>query len=391
MNPNPRPGPVWAFAAAAGGGLAGLILAAPVAYIPVDFIAFRSSGQLLLAGEDPYDPAGLLAREAEAGFPESQAIAIFHPPWVLPVFVPLAALPIRVGYALWAGLQFGLTVAAAGLVWRAAGGESRRVGVAAGLAVAFPATFILVGGGQMTGLALFGLAGFVAARAAGRPAFAGCLGALTALKPHLFGLFAVALLIDAARCRAGRVVVLAGATILLILTAVAVVAHPGVFDGFRAALTAPAEGARRAFVDQPAPVLGVMLRDALPGRPGWAAFAPFAGAAAGLVLVRRWLPPADRWGAGAGAALAVGSLVVAPYGGWWYDMVLLLPAIVLAAARVDRAANPRPARVGAVGFVLLAAGLLLLYADRDRLLKLYALVSPAVGLGCVGLIRRAGR
>ena len=250
--------------------------------------------------------------------------------------------------------------------------------------MAFTPTFLLLTSGQLTGLALFGLAGFLQFRPT-RPCLAGCLGALTAVKPHLFGLFAVALVIDAIRCREGRKVVLAGAIALLGLSGLAIATTPAVFADYWAALTAPSE-VGRGMAAYPAPVLGVMLRESLPGRPGLMAFLPLGVAVVVLANLGRLLPQADRWG-NVVAFLVVASLVVAPYGAWWYDMVLLLPLVLLVAVRVNESPSPFLIRAALAAFVLLDVLILVLYNGRDRLTPLFALVAPAVALGCFAFFR----
>ncbi|HJZ58801.1 MAG TPA: glycosyltransferase family 87 protein [Gemmataceae bacterium] len=387
-DPSTRPTRELSAVALAAVGLAVAAALAPALFVPCDFVAFWSSAKLFTVGEDPYDPALLLALENDAGFQTDRAVVIFNPPWAVVPIAALAGLPVRIAFAVWLGLQFGLMLVAGGLLWRSSGGSAERTWLSAVLTVGFAPTYILLVGGQLTGFALFGLAGFVAARSAGRPLLAGCLGALTALKPHLFGLFALALLIDAVRSRDGRKSVLAGAVVLAAASLLAVAVRPGVFDDYRASLTSPGTDTRKGLADYPAPVLGVMLRDAMPGRPLAAQFVPFALAAVGLVACRRWLPPGDRW-AGVAPFLVAGSLVVAPYGAWWYDMVLLLPLVLLAAARLERVGNPRIAWAGVAAFATASLGLQFLYAGRDHLTPLFALAPPVVTLGCLGLIRAA--
>jgi hypothetical protein len=312
---------------------------APTLYVPCDFIAFWSSATLFAGGRNPYDPAPLLPLQYDAGFQLGYAITMFNPPWVLPLLAPLAALPVRLAFAVCLAVQLALVLVAAGWLWRAFGGDPERKWTAAALAAGFTPTFLLLTGGQLTGLALFGLAGFLRFRPA-RPALAGCLGALTAVKPHLFGLFVVALVIDAVRCRDGRRVVVAGALTLAGLSALALAVTPDIFADYAAALASPS-GVGKGIADYPAAV----------------------------------------------AFLVAGSLIVAPYGGWWYDMVLLLPLVLVAAVRLTEAGSPSLARIGVAAFVALDVAVLVLYTGRDRLTPLFALVAPAVAVGCFRLLR----
>src|SRR5262249_52986253 len=198
-------------------------------------------------------------------------------------------------------------------MWQAFGGRPEREWVALGLTVAFVPTFVLLTGGQLTGLALFGFAGFLRFRPTS-PALAGCLGALTAGQPHLFGLFAVALLLDALRAADGRKVVVRGAAVLLALSLAALAADSCAFGQYLAALSAPASDISKSMADYPSPVLGVMLRDAIPNRPGAAVFLPLNLAALWLATHR------GRDGVAAGHLpwLRAAALVVRAYRGGVY-------------------------------------------------------------------------
>lgn len=373
-------------AIAAGGSLAGLLV--PVFFDPLDFIAFWSSAHVFVAGQNPYDPAQLLPLQHAAGSEHRVATTMFNPPWTLPLLAPLAALPVQAAFAVWVGLQFALVVVSAVWLWSASEGRPDTRWVGAGLAVAFTPTFLLLCSGQLDALVLFGLAGFLHFHMAGRPAIAGCLGALTAIKPHLFGLFAVALAIDAVRSWGGRRVVVSGTGTLVVLSAVALAVNPHVFGQFAAALSAPSSGISQGVKDYPAPVIGVMLRDELPGRPTAAQFAPLALATVALVLCARRLPTGDRW-VGALPWLVAGSLVVAPYGGWWYDMVLLLPLVLLTAIRLGESGSTGPIRAGLVAFGAFNIWVSAMFVAWEQLSPLFVLVPPVAALGCFALIRSA--
>jgi hypothetical protein len=374
----------WSVAVALAAIAAGLAAGfAPTLYVPCDFIAFWSSAVVFADGRNPYDPTLLLPLQHDAGFRLGYAITMFNPPWVLPVLAPLAALSVKAAFAVWLGVQLALVLVAAGWLWRVLGGSAERAWVAAVVAVTFAPTFLLLTGGQLTGLALFGFAGFLRYRA-DRPYLAGCLGALTAVKPHLFGLFAVALVIDAVRSRDGRKAVLAGTATLVALTAIALAVDPGAFAQYAAAITAPSSAISRGMTDYPSPVVGVLLRSALPGVPG-AAFLPLLLAVGALLAFAGHLPPVERWPM-VMPWLVAASLVVAPYGGWWYDMILLLPLLLVGAVRLNEACSPVLFRAGFIAFVFLDLAVMLLYARREQLTPLFALVPPLTALGCFALL-----
>lgn len=381
--PNARSGREFLAVALVAMGVGLATAFSPTQFFPCDFIAFWSSSALFVDGHNPYDPALLLPLQYDAGFQRGYAITIFNPPWVLPLLAPLGALKVGTAFAVWQGLQFALVLIAAGWLWQAFGGRPERQWSASALSITFAPTFLLLTSGQITGLTLFGLAGYLRFRDR-RSLLAGCLGALTALKPHLFGLFAVALVIDAVRSPGGRRVVLGGAGVLLVLSIAALAVRPGVFGEYAGALTAPSSSISKAMTDYPAPVIGVMLRDGLPGRPGWVAFLPLITAATGLLMFARRLPSEERW-VDVVPFLVAGSLLVAPYGAWWYDMILLFPLVLLAAARLSEV-SVGMLRVGLAAFVLLDLAVLFLYSGRDHLGPLFALLPPVVAVGGFVLI-----
>jgi hypothetical protein len=178
----------------------------------------------------------------------------------------------------------------------------------------------------------------------------------------------------------------AGGVLALLAAAAALAAvNPAVFAQYLAALSAPSSELARGTADYPSPVAGVLLRNALPGAPGFVVFLPLLVAAGVLLAFARYLPPAERWGV-VMPWLVAASLVVAPYGGWWYDMILLLPLLLVVAVRLNEAGSPVLLRAGFVAFVLLDLALMLLYARREQLTPLFALVPPLTALGCFALL-----
>ncbi len=125
----------------------------------------------LLAGRIPYAPPW--------SFP--------YPLWTILVLVPLGVLPFAVAAPVWLiGQLAALALALLALGRRLFAGHRREVVLFVGLALAFEPTWLLVGGGNMTGLLAAGFAGALAAQLAGKPFVAGVLLGLLVVKPHLF-------------------------------------------------------------------------------------------------------------------------------------------------------------------------------------------------------------
>jgi hypothetical protein len=301
---------------------------------PHDFLQVWSAGRLTLSGQNPYDGEAMYRLQMANRSPSSYASMMWVPPWGLAVAMPVGALPVAAAQGLWVFGQFAAVVIAAVLVWRAGGGAAGRWWVPAALAVGFGPLWWQTYYGQYGGVLLVGVVGFLLAHRAGRPGLAGAFAALTALKPHLFLLFAVGLGIDALRSPFGRRVVLGGLAVLLTAAAAATVANPGVWREYLAA----AGGSGSAYYPSLSvwfnPTVQAWARYCTPGQPMWVQFVPAAVAVPWFAAYwwRRGGP--EKWPEALLWVLPAG-LLLAPYGSWPSDLVLLLVPVVAVAARAD--------------------------------------------------------
>jgi hypothetical protein len=264
------------------------------------------------------------------------ASMMWVPPWGLAVAVPVGALPVGAAQLIWVYGQFALILVLAVVLWRFYGGPTRRAWVAAMLALSFGPLWWQTICGQYAGLMLLGLVGFLAALRANRPVLAGACLFLIALKPHLFALFAVGLVIDALRTSTGRRVLLGGAAALAVAAGGVTLVNPGVWEGYAAAAGGGSTAYYRGLADWFNPTLQSWLRQALPGRPFWVQFVPLAFAAPAFAAYwwRHGRP--DRWPDALPCLVPVG-LLVAPYGGWPSDLAMLLLPLVWVACRLNAA------------------------------------------------------
>jgi hypothetical protein len=354
---------------------------------PLDFTEYWAAGRLNLHGQNPYD--GTLVRETQRSLGlDATAIMMWNPPWTLTLVMPVGALPFRAGYGLWVLANLGLVLLSAELLWRGFGGPAGRRGLAYVLTLGFVPTIFLIGSGQITGVVLVGLAGFLAAVRAGRWGLAGAVGALTAVKPHLLGLFALMLVLDALRSRTGRRVVLAGAAVGLLACVPPTLANPDVWSQYLAATTGGDSADHHGLSHWQPPLAGWWLRAAL-GRPFLVQCLPFAVAAVGFVVWYWRQPPTDAATVADRLPAVVGlSLLAAPYGVWQHDLVLLVVPVLATAARL--AARPNPAGVAVGAAVLLAANaaaLTMMMQQAES--KWYVWFAPVVLAGCWAATRAA--
>jgi hypothetical protein len=325
-------------------GLAGLGVAAdalvnsPGFRVPRDFVEYWSAGAVNLRGGNPYDPDAILAWQRQADPGRTEAVMMWNPPWSLAVYMPLGLLPPRWAALVWLGLQLLAIRTACDMLWRTYGGPDASRWVALAVGLTFAGSLWTLFYGQNTGFLALGLAGFVYHRRHDRPATAGAFAALTALKPHLLAVFGVLLLLDAAT-RRGRVTLAVGAALIAVSFAAAVLANPDVLAQYRAALRDPGPGAV-PLAEWKIPVVSYWLRmhiDRLgvglsPGQ-FWIQFVPCAAACLAYAVYRVWRGRRWDWSAELPAVVCV-SILVTPYGGWIFDLAVLLVPLVRAAVWV---------------------------------------------------------
>jgi hypothetical protein len=340
-------------------GLAALAVAAdrlvnsPGFRVPKDFVEYWSAGAVNLRGGNPYDPAQILAWQQQADPDRTEAVMMWNPPWALAVYTPLGLLPARWAALVWLGLQLLAIRAACDMLWRTYGGPERFGWLALAVGLTSAGSLWTLFYGQNTGFLLLGLAGFVYHHKRGRPATAGAFAALTALKPHLLAVFGVLLVLDAVT-RRGRVALAVGAALVAVSLAIAVLTNPDVIAQYRAALRDPGPGAV-PLAEWKLPVVSFWLRMyvdrlgiGLTPTQFWIQFVPCAVACLGYAAYHVWRGGRWDWPAELPAVACV-SVLSTPYGGWIFDLAVLVVPLIRAAVWV---AESRRWLLGAV----LAAG-----------------------------------
>jgi hypothetical protein len=301
---------------------------------PNDFLQVWAAGKLTLAGDNPYDAEKMFELQQANRPPSDFASMMWVPPWGLAVAMPIGALPINLAQVVWVYGQVGLIALCAVVLWRFHGGRPHRKWVPVVLAVLSGPVWWQTVGGQYAGVLLVGVVGFVAANRANRPVLAGLFTSLIALKPHLFVLIAVGLLIDAVRTPFGRRVVLGGLIGLAVGAVAATLANPDVWSQYVVSATGPGSKYAPGLKDWFNPTVQAWVRYFTPGRPFWVQCVPAAVGMAAFAVYwwRRGNP--GRWPAVLPWVVPA-CLLIAPYGSWPSDLTLLLVPIVALAARLD--------------------------------------------------------
>jgi hypothetical protein len=228
-----------------------------------------------------------------------------------------------------------------------------RASLAPRVGMLFVGTWWVIAYGQNTGLLLLGLAGFLHFSRREKPLAAGAFAALTAVKPHLLAGFGVLLLVDAI-ARRGRVALAAGVSVIAVSLGLALLANPHVVTQFIAAVRNPGPDAV-ALHDWMLPVPAYWLRMAMEPTAFGIQFAPCAVACLALIAWR--IRAGERWNWQQALPLAVAvSVLTTPYGGWIFDLPVLLVPVVWCAGRLAAANRWALFAVFLVGQVAVTVG-----------------------------------
>ncbi|MCE9564973.1 MAG: DUF2029 domain-containing protein [Planctomycetes bacterium] len=355
--------------------------------LPIDFAEYWAAGHLNAAGADPYSGPNVRAVQREIGLEDiDTAIMMWNPPWTLSLVMPIGAMHPRTAYGVWMLVNLALVGVAAVLFWRGFGGLPRFRGLAILIALSFGPTVFLIGAAQITAFVLFGLAGFLYFARNDRPLCAGICVAFTAIKPHLLVLFAVWLLLEATRSAFGRWVVVGGLLVGVFMSVPPGLANPAVWKQYIEATTGPSSADHRHVSEWTPPLIGWWLRQMVPGQPFAVQWLPMAIAVPGFVawwFVNRKQPPQweERlpWVVGA-------SLVVAPYGAYAYDLVLLLVPVLATAVHLTRFPNRRVCVIGLVFLFCVNAAILAMMLAQLKS-PVYVWATPVTLCGCAILFR----
>ncbi len=320
-------------------------------YRNTDFFQFWASPHALLEGASPYDRDWFVAIHARYG---SQALryvplawASPYPLWTDLLTLPLALLPFAVAASLWVVGQGAAVIAALAAVGaRLFRTLPRDALVLGATALAFEPLWGIVGGGNVSGFLFAATGGAMAASLAGRAALAGGLLALVIAKPHL-SLATVPVFFAAAPAEQRRRLALGAVGVGGALALASLAARPSwPIEWAQAALVLQSTTGSNATVW----TLDRVLLSPFPP----SVLPALLVALAAIAFVAWWeraRPPFASLVAGAVAL----SLFLAPHGGSYDQVLLLVPAAVAigALSRVDARARVLAVLAIALVFVVL--------------------------------------
>jgi hypothetical protein len=260
---------------------------------------------------------------------------MYNPPWTLPLIAPFALLEYHWARLLWLVLSAAALFFSCNTIWTIYGGPRDRRPLAWLVAGLFFPTISVLRMGQIGAFLLLGLILFLLAVQTRRDFWAGVALFLPSLKPHLFAPLVVILLLWIVQMRRWRIL-LGGGVALCLALAIALFFDPLVFAQYRMLMR-----------DEPptiwyTPSIGNFLRLAFGWQHHWLQFVPTALGAAWAVWywlrcqnvgftrsARTTMARREEWDwrERLPLVLLVG-VVVASYGAWIFDLVVLLLPIL---------------------------------------------------------------
>ena len=287
-----------------------------------DYAQYWAAGKQLVHGQDPYDLAAILKVENLAGAHKSQAQVSFSPPFSLLFALPLGYLDLRTGGILWM-VAIGASLFASVQILKEIYGNDGSLHLVGYL---FAPVFACLMVGQLDIFLLLGIVLFLKLHAT-RPFLAGAVLFPLATKPHLFLPFALVLLAWSINRREFRVLLgglstLVGSTLVILM--IDVHAWSQYFGMLQ--LVKPTH----LFI----PSWSVQLRAAINPQAVWLQFIPECVCCASALWFfwtrRNWWDWKED-----GATVLLLSVLCAAYA-WFYDEVIVLPAIFVSLHRRER-------------------------------------------------------
>jgi hypothetical protein len=307
-----------------------------------DYVEYWSSAKLFLHGVNPYASAGVLELEKAHGFLLNSPLIMLNPPWSLPLIAWLGTFTERMGLNLW--VLFLASCTAAAIVLLDIPKQNR---VLAFLFAPVLASFLMM---QSSPLLLLGWALFLRYRKT-RPFWAGAALALLAIKPHLFLLVWLVLLVHSIYSRS--LVILSGfAVALAALSAVVTLRLPSIWQDYWSLIH------NSSLQNNNFPTLPTLLRASINVQWTWLALVP-TFLAMMWAIAYYWKNRFTWSWSEQGMLVLLVSIATSPYS-WASDQIVLLPILAVAF-------RPAPRRFAFESLAILNVAALALICTGSRL------------------------
>lgn len=349
-----------------------------------DFVQYWSAARVNLARGNPYDAAHLKPLQSAAlGNPElADVTMMWNPPWVLVLVTPFGWMSSGTAHLSFLFVQLAALLLSVTWLWKQYAGPPDRLWVAWLIALGFGPSVFLFWWGQIGGLILLGLAGFLRFRES-KPYVAGFCAALLAIKPHLLFAVGLVLLLDATVSKPGRRALLGGALALLLAAGAAWLLNPDVYSHYHHAGWESSTSINVSPKDWRQPLVAYWLRMAVNPAAFAIQFVPLALASVGVGLY--WMMNRKTWNwTDQMPRLVFVSVLATAYGAWIFDLVVLLVPVVAMAAAFVRAGGWRVpawfAGLGAITVLCMVAPWIVEWQSGTFAMPLerYIWVAPAV-------------
>jgi hypothetical protein len=346
------------------------LAATPINWPLADFAEYWTGGRAMLDGGNPYDPAGLASRTTG-----------YNPPWTLILSMPFATLPYGLARSIWLPLQILIVLWSASRLWVLYGGAPRHATRACCLALLWMPTIVALHLGQVSPVILLGLVAFLWSLDRQRDVAAGACLSLTAVKPQIVALVWVAFALWVMANR--RWHVLAGAAVCIVGASLAAVwNNPNVFVQYQYLMTTAPPA-----LEFESPNLATVLRLMIGTDRSWPQYLPTCVGIVGVALLWHRRRRTWEWSRQL-PALVLFSCLVTAYGGWAFDLVVLLIPIIATAVTLVRSGRTSLVVWGAAAF--LAVSLVAFAMHQARVSQAaFVWMTPAVLLFTAGLARAA--
>ncbi len=337
-----------------------------------DFVQFWAGGKLNLQQQNPYDPQSIeqLKDEVAGGIANQNVVSIMlNPPWSIPFAMPFGVLDYATSRVLWLIVSTTLVLISGIMLWRVYSGKPKQGWLGLLVAFIFAPTISMLEKGQVTGILLLGISGFLYFTVTKRNDWlAGIFVALVTIKPQLVILFWLALLFWIIRQHRWRLIISTALTVGL-LTLISMLYNPPIIGQYIQMLE------NYQISNWAVPTIGAYLRYFWLGLDKfWLQFLPVALGA--IWLIYYWHHHRETWNwADELPIILLVSVVVSPYY-WTYDLVVLIPAIILATVWISKDWKRPSTLVFSAIFIAISLGDMILHMRLDEFWFIW--MAPAI-------------
>ncbi len=301
------------------------ILIKPVNLSSDDFFHLWAAGNLNLHGENPFDPQIIEQLKIQNGSIPSEAITpiMLNPPWSISLLMPFGGMNYPTARLAWLIISISLFLLSALLLWRIYSGNPKLRWLSILMIFLFAPTISALEKGQITPIVILGIIGFVYFSSYRQNDWlAGMSLALASAKPQVALIFWMAVLFWVIYQRRWRIILGFSITIL-VMTLMTLVFNQNAIQQYIAMLQS------YHLSEWATPTIGAYLRLFWLGTEKF--WLQFLATLLGMLwFIFYWRKHKESWNwLLVLPVLLFVSQLTAPYN-WSYDLVILIPAIVLA-------------------------------------------------------------